>query len=848
MSSRRATPRLIRNRNLKNRPQLSFARPSSPRRRRGRTRLLMLGTAVVAASTTMAPAAAAAGPATDVQQAPQAPGDATVTVDIAPGPLADVLATFQQVTGIPVTLTNADLGSLPSPGARGTMTTRQVMTTLLAGTGVQAAFSAEGVQLALASVSETLQVSGRAPATVSSPRYTVPLRDIAQTVALVPRAILEQQGAATLTDALRNVPGITLQAGEGGGSSNTAGDMFNMRGFSANNSLFVDNVRDSGLIARDVFNFEQVEVFMGPTGSDVGRGTAAGYVNMQTKRPHAGNAVYVNAAAGSADQARVTADFNWGVPTGPDSGWLSHSAVRLNAMWQDRGVPGRDFTKSQGEAVAPSVMLGIATPTRVVASAQFVRQDNLPDYGIPTAAWADDLLAPTVVQTVQPVRQANYYGSPAYDYDRAEQTSYLGRIERDLTRTLTVANQTRVNRTHREAVVSAITGVGSYVPATGLVTVARQGNERENTIVSNQTTLVNRFATGRLRHGVSGGVEVVREQQRAPGLIGLGTRAPVSIFSPNPADAIADYAPVNSLAKTEGTTTSVAIYANDAIEVGQRWLVAGGFRLERYETDYLAVDATGLTTTDLTADGRLFSGRASVLFRLTNSSNLYLSYGTTVTPPGEANFQLSATANNVNNPNIDPQRSANLELGSKIDLGAGRLSLTGAAFRTRNKNVIYTVDAAAAPPIFNQDDDQQVRGITLGALGQVTSRWQVIGNVAYLDATLQSQGPNNGRELTLTPAFSGSLWTTVRVWRGLTAGGGVRHVGSSYVNAANTIRIPAYSLVDGLAEFALNRRLTLRVNAYNLTDAVYVRNVNNNGGRYNPGNPRSVLVSTVVGF
>ena len=87
------------------------------------------------------------------------------------------------------------------------------------------------------------------------------------------------------------MPGISLQAGEGGGASSTAGDMFNMRGFSANNSLFVDGVRDDGLVSRDVFNLEQVEVFMGPTGTDVGRGTAAGYVNMQTKTPHRADAL-----------------------------------------------------------------------------------------------------------------------------------------------------------------------------------------------------------------------------------------------------------------------------------------------------------------------------------------------------------------------------------------------------------------------------------------------------------------------------------------------------------------------------------------------------------------------------
>src|SRR4029453_13445233 len=146
------------------------------------------------------------------------------------------------------------------------------------------------VVLSLPSVSESVSVTGRSAAAVSSPRYNVPVRDVPQTIEVIPRAAMEAQGVTTLSEALRNVPGITLQAGEGGGASRTAGDMFNMRGFNASNSLFVDNVRDDGLISRDVFNLEQVEVFMGPTGSDVGRGTAAGYVNMQSKAPHLGAA------------------------------------------------------------------------------------------------------------------------------------------------------------------------------------------------------------------------------------------------------------------------------------------------------------------------------------------------------------------------------------------------------------------------------------------------------------------------------------------------------------------------------------------------------------------------------
>ncbi len=815
-----------------------------------RTPWLMLAAAAVAPAS--ARPAAGQTPAASPAQQPADPArlrDVTFTFDIPGGSLDAVTRAFQQVTALPVMLANPDLGTLLSPGVRGVMTAGAALSALLVDTSVEARFRADGVELMPAGVSEDVRVVATvAVPQVSSPRYTVPTRDIAQTVALVPRAVIEQRVATTLTDVLRNVPGITLQAGEGGGSSNTAGDMFNMRGFSANNSLFVDNVRDSGLIARDVFNVEQVEVFMGPTGSDVGRGTAAGYVNMATKRPHLGTSVAVMATGGTADQGRVTADLNWSAPHAATGGWWSHSAVRLNALWQDRGTPGRDYVTNASTGIAPAVALGLATPTRVFASGQFVRQDNLPDYGIPTAAWSDDLLAPTVVQTTQPVRQANYFGSPDVDYDRAEQHSGFVRIDHDIRRNLTLSNQTRVNRTHRDAVVSAITNVAAYAPATQQVTIARQGNERANAIVSNQTTVVSRAATGGLRHGLSAGVEVLRENQFAPGLTGLGTRAPVDIFAPNPRDPITGFAPSRTLAETEGTTNSVAAYGNDAVEVGTRWLLSGGFRLERYQTDYRAVDATGLTTTDLRADGTLFSGRTSALYRLNAASNVYLSYGTTVTPPGEANFQLSANANNVNNPNLEPQRSANLELGTKIDLHGGRLALNGAVFRTRNRNIIYTIDATAVPPLFNQDDDQLVKGISVGALGQITNRWQVLANAAYLDATLQSQGATNGNRMTLTPEFSGSIWTTVRVVAGLGIGGGVQHVGSSFVNTANTISIPAYTLVDGLVEYALNAHLTLRLNINNLTDAIYVKNVNNNGGRYNPGNRRAALLTTSVNF
>src|SRR5688572_2384935 len=122
----------------------------------------------------------------------------------------------------------------------------------------------------------------------SSPKFTQPLRDTPQTISVIPQSVIKEQGAASLRDVLRNSPGITFQAGEGGGG--LPGDQnFTMRGFSARNSLFIDGVRDIGAYTRDSFNLQQVEVVKGPTGAVAGRSTTGGAINQITKTPYAGN-------------------------------------------------------------------------------------------------------------------------------------------------------------------------------------------------------------------------------------------------------------------------------------------------------------------------------------------------------------------------------------------------------------------------------------------------------------------------------------------------------------------------------------------------------------------------------
>jgi catecholate siderophore receptor len=818
------------------------------RRRRGTARLFVLGAAFMA-STSGAGLSAQSQRTSQTLANSRPVQQARVQYAIDPGPLGDLLQRFAQVSGVKVTLALESLAAIQSGGVSGHLSVEEALDQLVAGTSLSVRLASPGVAVIdIAEQAESVEVTAAAPG-VQSPKYQVALRDIAQTIAVIPRSVMDEQGATTLSEALRNVPGITLQAGEGGGSSNTAGDMFNMRGFNASNSLFVDGVRDDGLISRDVFNLEQVEVFLGPTGSDIGRGTAAGYVNMTTKTPQAGSAYSATFSAGTAEQSRLSADVNWGRPADQQGSWASRSALRLNMLWQDSGVPGRDEVTHESRAVAPSLALGLGTTTRVTLAAQIVRQDNVPDYGIPGAAWLDEPLTPTTERATSPVDQSNFYGSIGYDYDNARQNSYTARVEHDVNRHLTLRNQTRYNQTHREAIVSVAQNVAAFNPVTNLVTISRQGNERENNVVSNQTSMSARFSTGGLRHATSAGIEVTAEEQFAPTLTGLGTRAPIDIFHPNPRDPVIGFAPGRSGAFSRGDSRTVAFYGFDSVELNDRWQVSGGLRWEHYDTRFESKDAAGLTTAELDGADGLVSGKASLLYRISNAGNAYVAYGTSVTPPGNANFTLSTQPNNQNNPNVDPQESTNIEVGTKWDFGNGRLSLNSAAFRTKNTNVIFTVDATAVPPIYNQDDGQLVRGVTVGAMGRLTERWELFANVGFLDSEQQTQNAaNDRRQLTLTPRWSSSIWSTYRFPVGLSFGGGIRHTDDVWINAANTIRSPGYHVVDALAEYEVNEHLSLRLNIYNLTNESYIRNVNNNGGRYNPGHPRSALLTSHVTF
>jgi catecholate siderophore receptor len=702
------------------------------------------------------------------------------------------------------------------------------MAELLSGTGVNHTFTApDRVMLDVRSMSEFVEVTGRAGA-ISSPKYTEPLRDIPQTINVIPQTVMQEQGATTLRDVLRNVPGITFQAGEGGVP---AGDQLTIRGFSARTDMFIDGVRDFGGYSRDSFNLEQVEVAKGPSSAIAGRGSTGGSINQVSKAPHPGRAVSGTLGFGNADYRRGTLDMNQHVGS-PDSG----VALRLNAMWTDAGVPGRDVVKSERWGVAPSLALGLDKRTRATISHLHLAQDNIPEYGLPWVPVNTNPELAAYSNGQPPVDSSNFYGLRARDYEDTTTDVSTVQVDHTFSDRMTLRNVSRYGRNVRDSVITA----PRFAAVNTSTAINRQLQSRDmtDTIVANNTNTMARFASGSLLHAISAGLELSRETSE--NFARTGPAAPqADLFNPNPSDPYPG--PITrSGARTKGAATSGAVYAFDTVNLTPQLELTGGLRWERFDVDYEAVAVNGvLTPFDRTDE--MVSWRGAAVYKPAPNGSIFAGVSTSFNPSAEG---LALTAATVS---LEPEKTRNIEAGTKWDLLRNRISLSGSIFRTEKTNARTPGINPGDPPTVLAGQ-QQVSGVELGLSGRMTDEWLVIGGYAFMKSTIEAS--NTAAELdnalALTPNHTFNLWTTYDLPWNISLGGGAQYMDAVFRNASNTASVPSYWLLNGLAAYEVNSHLTLRLNMQNLTDEVYVDRIA--GGHFIPGPRRQVMLTTDVKF
>src|SRR5471032_1853812 len=210
-----------------------------------------------------------------------------------------------------------------------------------------------------------------APGAISLSKLPADLHDVAQSVTVVNKALMQSQGAISMADALRNVSGVTLGGAEGG----QIGNNINLNGFSARTDVYLDGFRDRAQYYRDTFALDSVEVLMGPSSMLFGRGSTGGAINQTTKKANLKASTEVTASVTSNGLVRTTVDNNRVLS--------DTSAVRIEAMAQDGKATTRDQSNVQDYGVAGSYVHGLGTSTEVTLSALIQHNHDMPDYGLP---------------------------------------------------------------------------------------------------------------------------------------------------------------------------------------------------------------------------------------------------------------------------------------------------------------------------------------------------------------------------------------------------------------------------------------------------------------------------------
>jgi catecholate siderophore receptor len=724
--------------------------------------------------------------------------------EIPAGVIRDAAELFRKASNLEVSMTNEGIGQLTSHAVSGIFTPDQALERMLKDTGVRWRFTgANSVVLELNSVSQSIDVAESTSVLATSiSKYSEPIRDLPQTVNVVGQQVMAEQNSTTLRDALRNVAGISIAAGEGGAQ----GDNLTIRGFSARNDLYIDGMRDFGSYYRDPFNLEEVEVVQGPSAAIFGRGSTGGVVNQATKMPALLRSFGGGFDGGTDGTRRATADVNL-----PLAALGKGAAFRVNVMGTEGGVAGRDVANNRRYGVAPSLAFGLGSATRVTLSYLKQQADDIPDYGIP---WLFNQPAP--------VARNNYYGFRDRNYLRTKDNIATLRAEHDVSSHVTIRNQTRYARYLRDVLITEPQVLGAVSPAIPLSAMTINRNQLASNSVeaflANQTDVTLKFQTGKIKHTAIVGVELDREDSdpTRPRYTGVPT---TSLLAPDDTQAFAGVPTLNTL--VHARSNSAAAYVTDTAKLGSHWELNGSLRFDRFNSHYTQAVAPIAAFNRL---DNLPSWRGAVVYKPTTPVTLYLSAGNSFNPSAES---LSLAANTASLP---PEENRTYEAGAKWDIAAPGLSLRTAVFQTDKLN-------AREPDPTNSllnvlAGRQRVRGMEFELNGHLSSKWDARASYAFLDATLRASTfypAAVGARLANVPRQTLVIWQTYRLPSSIRVGAGANFVGAR--TASSTVpfdpitglvkQAPGYWVFQAMIERPITEHASLHANVYNLADRYY---------------------------
>ncbi|MEH2182995.1 TonB-dependent receptor [Nostoc sp.] len=634
------------------------------------------------------------------------------------------------------------------------------------------------------------------PDASTATRTDTPVRDIPQSIQVVPQQILKDQQVVRASEALRNVSGVqrTITFGN-------TNDRYLIRGFNQFVNLR-DGFRDPDQNIVETANLERIEVLKGPASVLYGNVDPGGAINFVTKQPLENPFYALGLQAGSFGLVRPTLDL---------SGPLNSERTllyRLNAVYEHDGNF-RDFDqKTEHYSVSPVLSWKIGDRTNLILEFEHLYDERAFDRGLIAFGRGVADIPYNRVLGERDDRIINTQNRVGY------------RLEHNFSQDWKLRSRFRFSSS--EVQTSRIES-GRLDEQTGILSRFwgdGRGNTKQYLL---QNDLGGKFSTGSIKHTLLFGVDLSKITDE--GDLRFGAGPSINIFNP-----VYGTAPrpnrelLTDIIPSKSETNSLGIFLQDQVTLTDnlKLLLGGRFDLVNQQ-DYIG-------NTQQQDDA--LTPRIGIVYQPIQSISLYASFSQSFQPNSGTRVDGSL---------LPPERGTQYEAGIKGEFLDNRLTATLAAYEITKSNVATTDpnNTDFVIPV----GEQRSRGIELDIAGQILSGWNIIASYAYTNAKVtQSNDGQQGNRLANVPFNSASLWTTYELQtgslQGLGFGLGLFYVGDRQGDLANDFETDSYLRTDASIFYRRNN-LSLGLNFKNLFNVNYIE-VSQTRALINPGAPFTV--------
>ncbi|MHC5204382.1 TonB-dependent siderophore receptor [Pseudomonas chlororaphis] len=749
------------------------------------------------------------------------------------GTLSDVLNRFAREAGITLSMTPAQLQGRQSAGLKGEYSTDQALGQLLNGSGLEA-LSQDGSSYVLRALPETgalalptTDIKGFAlgnalgsmegyNATHSqiATKTSTALLETSQSVSVVTREQMDDQGSQTVSQTMRYTPGVLTNPY---GATHRY-DYVAMRGFNDGSvdNIYLDGLKsmgDSGTYSTmqvDPYFLERVDILKGPSSVLYGRSSPGGLVALTSKKPLFEPYHQIQATVGTQGQRGMGFDFSG--PVDDDK----RIAYRLTGL-ADRSDTQFDHNKEKRYALAPTLSIDFTDDTSLTLQA-YLQHD--PDGGYHSGMPADGALHQ---RNGQRISENFFEGEPGIDRYERDQQSFGYQFEHRFNDVFTARQNFRY--LDSKVKLDQVYGYGWTTPTSNELNRYYTGGDEKLHAFIVDNMLQAEFLTGATKHTVLMGADYQRRKTVVDWT--SGSVAPINAFDPVYGNsAITYYDPLSYLRRLEQT----GVYLQDLIEMDQ-WRFSLGLRQDWVETsdENRLAEASRPVGTEINDKRTKLTGRAGALYLFDNGLAPYISYS--------ESFNPNSYADSAGNP-LAPTDGTQWELGLKYQPPGTDDLYTASLFRIDQENLATKLPQEN---FYRAVGAVRSQGLELEAHLQLNDNLKLLGSYTFTDieysksmiSTLSTATDiieNKGNSPTQAPRHMASLWADYKFdsgsLDGLRLGGGVRYVGYSWADAENTMKVPSYTLFDASISYDLGKvglkGVDVRLNANNLTNESYI--------------------------